>query len=148
MTSLSGTRAPLPRTVLPVNTTSSCDSEMSVTNGLVASLAKTFPFLWSSRLHFGCGLVCCSSSSSLGVGAGAVLGADDGAAGGDGERCWGGGVGERREAVLSSSHVDDVSSSSRRLLGLGAGAGNVRGGNNIVGYYWMMGLSFFPSWNA
>ena len=139
---------PLQRTVSLVNTTSWCDSEMSVTTGLVASLAKPFPLLRSSRLCLGCGLVRCSSSSHLGVGVGVVLGVDDGAAGGDGERCWGGGVGERREAVLSSSHVDDVSSSSRRLLGLGAGAGNVRGGNNIVGYYWMMGLSFFPSWNA
>ena len=135
MTSLSGIRVPLPRTVSPVNTTSSCDSEMSVTIGLVASLAKPFPFLRSSHLRFGSRLVHCSSSSSLG--ASVVLGADDGAAGGDGERHRGGGVGERRlggEAVLSSSNVDVVSSSSRRLLGLVAGADSVCGGNSIVKY--------------
>ena len=40
--------------------------------------------------------------------------------GGDGERCIG--------VVLSSSHVDVANSSSRRLLGLGGGAGNVWGG--------------------
>ena len=117
MTSLSGIRVPLPRNVSPVSTTSSCDLEMSVPTGLVAFLAKPFPFLWSSHLRFGCGLVRCSSSSSLG--AGVVLGADGGAPGGDGERRQGGGVGERREAVLSSSHVDVVSSSSRCVLGLG-----------------------------
>ena len=141
-----GDQGSLASNVSPVNNTSSCDSEMSVTTGLVASLAKSFPFLRSNRLRFGCGLVRCSSSSSLG--AGVVLGADGGAPGGDGERRQGGGVGERREAVLSSSHVDVASSSSRRLLGLGAGAGSVRGGNNMVRYCWMMGLSFFPSWKA
>ena len=84
-----------PRTVSPVNATSSCayDSEMSVTTGLVASFAKPFPFLSSSRLRFGYGLVRCSSVSSLGVGIGVVLGAHDGAACGDGERLLGGRVG-------------------------------------------------------
>ena len=63
---------------------------MSVTTGLIVSLAKPFPFLWSSHLRFVCELVRCSSASSFGVGVGAVLGADDGAAGGDGEHHLGG----------------------------------------------------------
>ena len=72
----------------PVNATSSWeyDSEIRVAPGWVASFAKPFPFLRSSRLRFGCGLVGCSSSSSLGVGVGAAISADDGAACGDGER--------------------------------------------------------------
>ena len=84
-----------PRTVSPVNATSSCayDSEMSVTTGLVASFAKTFPFLLSSLLRFGCGLIRWSSISSLGVGVRVALGADDGAVGGDGECRLGGCVG-------------------------------------------------------
>ena len=119
---------------------------MSFTTGLVASFANPFPFLRSSSLCFGCGLPRCSSSSSLGAGAFVVVAG--GAVGGDGERGLGGRVGERREAVLSSYHVDVASSSSWRLLGLGAGASNARGGNSMVKYYWMMGLSFFPSWKA
>ena len=119
---------------------------MSITTGWIVSLAKTFPFLRSSRLRFGCGLVLCSSASSLGVGVGVVWVADDGATGRVEERRLGG------EAagwpLQSSSHVDVVSSSSRRLFGLVVGAGSVCGGNNIVKYYWMMGLSFFPLWKA
>ena len=103
------------------------------------------PFLRSSCLRFVCELARCSSSS---LGAGAVVGADGGAAGGDGEDRRGGGVGECCEAVMYSSHVDVARSSSRRLLGLGAGAGSVQGENNMVRYCWMMGLSFFPSWKA
>ena len=83
------------------------------------------------------------------------MGADDGDSGGDGERHLEGGGRERHlggEAagwpLLSSSHVDVVSSSSRRLLGLVVGAGSVRGGNSIVKYCWMMSLSFFPLWKA
>ena len=96
-----GQATPRQRTVSPDNTTSSCDSEVSVTTVLVACLAKPFPFVRSSRLRFGCRLVHCSSSSSLGVGV--VPGADGGAVGGDGERRREGGVEERREAVFSSS---------------------------------------------
>ena len=134
MTSLLGIRVPWTRTVSPVNTTSSCacDSEMSVTTGLVASLANPFPFVRTSCLRFGYRHVRCSSASSLGVGAGVVLGADEGATSGDGECCREGGVGERRlggEVVgwplMSTSHVNIVSSSSRRLLSLVAGAGSV-----------------------
>ena len=89
------------------------------------------------------------------LGIGVVLGVDDEVVGGDGECLLEGGVGERclgGEAagwpLLSSSHVDVVSSSSRRLLGLVVGAGSVHGGNSIVNYYWMMGMSFFPLWKA
>ena len=116
---------------------------MSVTTSLVASFVKLIPFLWLSRLRFGCGLARCSSSSSLGAGACVV--AAGGAAGKDGERRQGGGVGERREAVLSSSHIDVGSSSSLRLLGMGVRAGSARGGNSMVRYCLMMGLIFFPS---
>ena len=96
MTSLSGIRVPFLRTISLVNATSSCayDSEMSVTTSLVASFAKPFPFLWSSRLRFGCRLVRCSSVSSLGLGVGVVQGADDRTAGGDREHRLEGGVGE------------------------------------------------------
>ena len=68
--------------VSPVNTTSLCDSEMSITTGLVECLAKSFPFLRSSRLRFSCGLVRSSSSSSLSVGV--VLGTHGGGTGRDG----------------------------------------------------------------
>ena len=81
-------------------------------------------------------------------GGGAFEVADGGATGGVGERRRGGRVRERLAAVLSSSHVDVASSSSWHLLGLGAGAGRARGGNNLGRYCWMMGLSFFPSWKA
>ena len=119
---------------------------MSVMTSLGASFAKPFLFLRSSRLRFGCELARYSSSSSHGVGAFVV--GERRRGGGVGERRRGGGVGERHEAVLSSSHVDVTSSSSRRLLGFGAVAGSVKGGNSIVRYCWMMGLSFFPSWKA
>ena len=42
--------------------------------------------------------------------------------------------------LLSSSHVEVVISSKRRLLGHVAGVGVVQGGNNIVKYCWMIGL--------
>ena len=119
---------------------------MSVMTSLGASFAKPFLFLRSSRLRFGCELARYSSSSSHGVGAFVV--GERRRGGGVGERHRGGRVGERLAAVLSSSNVDVASSSSRRLLGLGAGAGSARGGNNMVRYRWMMGLSFFPSWKA
>ena len=138
LASLSGIRDPLPHVVSPVNTTSSCDSEMSVTTGLLASFAKPWPFLRSSLCLLGSGLVCCSAASSCGV---FVFG------GGVGERRREGGVGQRR-GELSSSHVDVARSSSRRWLGLGGGVGRVLGGNNMVRYGWMMGRSFFPSWKA
>ena len=98
MTSLSGVRVPFPCTVLPVKATSSCayDSEMSITTSLVASFAKPFPFLRSSHLRLGSGLVRCSSVSSLGMGVGAALGVDDGAASWDGVCRFEGGDGERR----------------------------------------------------
>ena len=64
---------------------SSWDSEMSVTTSLVASFAKPFPFLRLSRPRFGCGLACCTSSSSLCAGAGAFVVAAGGATSGDGD---------------------------------------------------------------
>ena len=71
-----------------MNATSSWayDSEIRVTTGLVVFFAKPFLFLRSRSLRFGCGLVGWSSISSLGVGVGAAMGADDGAVGGNGER--------------------------------------------------------------
>ena len=97
-----------------MNATSSCThvSEIRVITGLVASFAKPFPFLQSSRLHFDCGLLGCSSISSFGVGVSAIMGADDGAACGDGEhRMEGEAVGC---PLLSSSHVEVVISSRRQ----------------------------------
>ena len=86
MTSLSGIKIPFPRTVSPVNATSfmAYDSEMRVTTGQVASLAKPFPFLRSSCLCFGYRLVGWSLVASPGVGVGAAIGADGGTACGDG----------------------------------------------------------------
>ena len=89
------------------------------------------------------------------MGVGAAIGRDAGAACGDGERCLEVGDGERRRGsevavwpLLSSSHVEVVISSRRRWPGLVSRAGNVRGGNTIVKYCWMMGMSFFPLWKV
>ena len=83
----------------------------------------------------------CPSASCLGVDVGATTGSDAGAACGEGGRRLG------DEAVgwllLSSSHVEVFISSRRRLPGRAAGAGSVQGGNNIVKYCWIIGLSFF-----
>ena len=140
-----------------MNATSSWayDSEIRVTTGQVASFAKPFPFLRSRRLRFGFGLVGWSSVASLGVGVGVASGTDAGAAGGDGERRLEGRDGERclgGEAtgwpLMSSSHVEVVISSRRSWPGLVVGVGSVCGGNSIVKYCWMMGLSFFPLWKV
>ena len=65
---------------------------------------------------------------------------------GDGERRLGG------EAagwpLLYSYHVKVVISSRWHQLGLVARAGSVRGGNSIVRYCWIIGLSFFLLWKA
>ena len=129
MTSLSGIKIPFPRTVSPVNATSfmAYDSEMRVTTGRATSLAKPFLFLQSSHLRFGCRLVGWSSDASLGVGVGAAMGTNDGAAGGDGEcRLEGKTTGR---LLVSSSQVEVAISSSRHRPGHVAGAGNMRGGN-------------------
>ena len=146
MISLSEIRGPLPRVLSPVNTTSSWDSEMSVVTGLVASFAKPWPFLRSSRLRLGWGLTRCSSASSYGA-FDCVGGVGERRReGGAGECRRGGADGERYAGVVhSSSHVDVARSSSRHLLGLGGGAGRVRGGYSMVRYWWMMDCSFFPS---
>ena len=144
MTSLSEIKVSLTCTVSLVNVTSASDhdSEIKVMTGLVASFAKPFLFLQSSRLRFDYGHVGCSSIFALGVGVGAAMGTDDGAACGEGERRLGG------EAagwpLLSSSHVEVVIYSRQRQPGLVARAGNVHEGNTIVKYCWIMGLSFFP----
>ena len=110
---------------------------MSVVTGLVVSFAKPWPFLRSNHRCLGRGQTCCSSASSYGVGerrreGGVGERRREGVVGG---RLRGGGDGERcAVAMLSSSHVDVASSSSRHLLGLGGGAGKVRGGYKIVRY--------------
>ena len=81
MTTLSGIKVPFSCTVSPVKPKSSRDhdSKICVMTGPLVSLAKPLPFLQSSRLRFGCGLVGCSSASCLGVGVGATTGLDVGA---------------------------------------------------------------------
>ena len=137
MTTLSRIKVLFPRTLFTVKPKSSRDhdSKICVMTGPLVSLAKPLPFLQSSRLRLGCGLARCSSASSCGafVVVGGVGERRQGR--GVGERRQGGGVGEHRAAAaLSSSHVDVARSSSRRLLGLGVGAGRVRGGNSMVRY--------------
>ena len=64
------------------------------------------------------------------MGVGALMGADDGAACGDGEhRLEGKAAGW---PLLSSSHVEVVISSRQRRPGLVVGASHMRGGNSII----------------
>ena len=139
MTTLSGIKVPFPHIVSLLKPKS--DSKICVVIGLLVSFAKPFPFLRSIRLCFGRGLVGRSSASCLRVGVGAAPGSDVGVVCGDGERRLGG------EAagwlLLSSSHVEIVISSRRRRPGRAVGVGSVEGGNNIVKYCWIIGLSFF-----
>ena len=102
------------------------------------SLGRPLLFLRSNHRHFDCGLVVCPLASCLRVGVGATTGSDIGAACGGGDRHMGGQP--AGGLLLSSSCVEVVISSKRRLLGHVAGVGVVQGGNNIVKYCWMIGL--------
>ena len=85
---------------------------------------------------FGRGLVACPSVFCIVVGAETRARAGAGAAYEGGEPDgW---------SVLSSSHVELVSSSNRRLVFLVVRTGFVLRGNNIVKYYLMNNLSLFP----
>ena len=122
------------------------DSKICVMTGPLVSLGKCFLFLRLSRLRFGYGLAGCSLASGLGIGVGAVTGLDFKAACKDGE--WHLGGEAAGWPLFSSSHVKAFISSKRRHLGRAVEVGSVEGGNNIVKYGWIIGLSFFPLWKA